>query len=407
MKRILALILAFSMGLALGLCIKKPAPASDPVQASEPMPMPTAEPTPQPTPEPTPTPVPEPTWEPGYCRLGNWGLLWTTYHRGDEVTLLGRWNDYYIVEGEEADLLVEKRFIRWDGEDVPGEKDGWSQSDTAVYSSGYLFGTPMARLPLNTQVRVVDTKANWAYIEWDGGSGYVDATHIHNQPFTVYTGGGNNAGGSVPNLPAIPAPPSGGGSPSDGTDVNMGELASFIQSPPEISLLGVYSGPEYETFAPCPAVILSDETEAYLCFLIRADELKVTEVGEECAILVNGLVVNLPRWALSLENDEKYAPWLAYAESGAVAYCEYQRKNSLVTFGLNNRVWVIDEIKELGLYVVEIDGAFGYVKTDDLSRFELITYIDPSPNGGGSFPGDSGGGIGGIPSGSDWTPPNL
>ena len=392
------------MGLTLGIFGKNLIPESTPEPTPEPTPVPTAKP--EPTPEPTPTPTPEPAWEAGYCRLGDWGLLWTTYQRGDEVTLLGRWNDYYIVEGEEANLLVEKRFLRWDGEEVPSEAEGWAYADTAVYSSGYLFGTPIARLPLNTKVRVIDTKANWAYIEWAGGSGYVDAAKISDQHVNVYTGNGGS-GGTGGNVGVVPSVPSGGSS-QDGTDVNMGELALELNHPPVISLLGAYCGPEYETFAPCPAMILSDETEAYLCFLRRADELKVTEVGEtECTILINGLFAKLSRWAVRMEADEEYAPWLAYTASGAVAYTEYQRNNKLRTFGLNDRVWVVDELVELSLYVVEIDGVYGYMRSGDLSATQLIAYA------GGAGDNASGGGVPSVPSvgggssGGDWTPPNL
>ena len=174
------------------------------------MPVPTPEPTPKPTAEalpavaaeatyaPTPTPMPEPDWMPGRCRLGNWGLLWRTYQRGDEVTVLGRWNEYYIVEGEEAEVLVDMRFLRLEGEEAPGEGKGWTHGNTPVYPSGYLFGTPIVRLPLNTEVRIMDSKADWMYIEWDGGSGYVDADLISDH-FIVYTensgGGGGYTGG--------------------------------------------------------------------------------------------------------------------------------------------------------------------------------------------------------------------
>lgn len=410
MKKILAILLAFLIGFAAGRVSKPSAPEPGLEAAREPSPAPTAEPTPVPTPEPTPTPTPEPAWEPGYCRLGNWGLLWRTFERGDEVTVLGRWDDYYIIEGEEADLLVDMRFLRPEGEEAPGTANGWAHSNTSVYRSGYLFGTPIDRLPMNTEVRIVDTKANWMYIEWAGGSGYVDAGQISDRYIVVQTpggsGGGDYAGGGY-----VGGGDYSGGSPNDGTDVSIGNLAQRDPRAPAVSRLGVWCGPEYESFAPCKGVILSAETEAYLCFLRRGDELKVTEVGEdECSILINGLITPIARWAVHLETDAEYEPWRAYTASGAVAYNEYQRTSVLTSFGFNDRVWVVDELQELGLCVVEIKGVFGYMRLEDLSRSERVVYA----GGGGS--GYTGGGstapsVPSAPSGGggsgDWTPPNL
>ena len=245
----------------------------------------------------------------------------------------------------------------------------------------------------------MDSKADWMYIEWDGGSGYVDADLISDH-FIVYTensgGDGGYTGGGYTG---------GGGSTNDGTDVSIGNLSGTRRQTPTVSLLGVWCGPEYETFAPTKGMILSDETEAYLCFLRRSDELKVIEAGDdECTIFINGLSAKLARWAVHLETDAEYETWRAYTAGGAAAYTEYQKNNVLETFGFNDRVWVVDEIQELGLYVVEIKGVYGYMSMNDLSATKLIAQAvggGGGYTGGGYTGGDSGG------SGADWTPPSL
>jgi len=364
MKRILALTLALLMLLTLGACGKKEV---TPEPTAEPTPAPTAEP----TPEPTPTATPEPAWEPGYIRAGNLFVLWTTLQRGDEVTVLGQWEDYYIIEGEEANLLIEKRFLRPEGEEAPAEADGWARENTLVYPTGYLRGESIATLALNTEVRVIDTKAGWALIEWDGGSGYVDVENLSDQRIVYRPAGGGG----------------GGGGPMDGTDVNMGDLSVVVNGENGVAKLGAYVGPEYEAFETCPGVILSKDTEAYLCIFLRGDEVKVTEVGEEeCEIWVKDFFARIPRWAVRLEGDEEYTVWSAYAANKAVAYTEYQLRHELKTFNMNDRVDVVDELVEVELYVIEIDGEFGYMKLDDLSETAYAAYYGGGGGGGGGTP---------------------
>ena len=390
MKRIFALTLALVMLLTLGACGRQET-------TPEPTPEPTPAPTAEPTPEPTPTATPEPEWEPGYIRVDNYFLRMTTLQRGDKVTVLGQWEDYYILEGEEANLLVEKRFVRPESEEAPAETLGWAQKNTLVYASANLQGVPVAELPLNTEVRVVDAKAGWAYIEWDGGSGYVDPAMISNQIIGGHTGGGggghtggggggNTGGGGGGNTGG-----GGGGSPMDGTDVNMGDLSVTVDGKPPVTLLGTYVGPEYEAFDTCPGVILSAETEAYLCIFLRGDEVRVTEVTDgECEIWIKDLFVKIPRWTVRLESDGEYEAWTAYAANLAAAYTEYQMLHIYKNFSLNEMVHVVDKLEELGFYVVEIDGTFYYVKLDGLSETAYPVY-----SGGGGYTGGGGGNTGG------------
>jgi len=392
-------------------------PTPAPTAAPTPVPTATAAPTPVPaTPVPTASPTPEPPWEPGYIRAGDVLVCYTTLQRGDTVRILGQWQDYYIVEGEDVDLLVEKRFLRPQDEQPPAETEGWARENIPVYESGHLRGEPVTRLGLNTPVRILDAKANWALIEWAGGSGYVDPGDISGQYIQVYvytgptTGGttGGNTGDGGGGAPAVTAPPAG---PSDGTDVDMGQLSATQDARPLLTLLGAELLPGEKQ-----DVILSRDTEGYVYVLARGNTVKVTGWDErECTILVRGVFPKLPRWLVQLEGDESYEPWTGYAKNDAVVWGEYQQRNELARLKLNVQVKVVDYLEEQDLYVVTWGHAFGYMEPESLSRSETVTntpsvWVPPAGgNTGGNAGPDTGGNTGGdadTPS-LDWTGPKL
>ena len=112
MKKIIALTLAMLLLLTLASCGKKEAePTTE--AATVPTEAPVETPTEAPTEEPAPT---EPEWEPGVSRAGYGEAVYDTLCRGDEITVIGEWKDYYVIEGEEVDLLIEKRFVRLSSE---------------------------------------------------------------------------------------------------------------------------------------------------------------------------------------------------------------------------------------------------------------------------------------------------
>ncbi len=384
MKKIIAMLLASLMVLTLGACGKKNETPPETTQA----------PSTAPATEPAPTtePAVEIQWEPGTARAGDLGALFRKLQRGEEVKVLGQWKDYFVIEGEEADLLIEKRFLRPDTEDAFEAWEGWARWNTQVFTTGYLAGDPVATLGQNKKVQVVDGKGNWLYITWDGGEGYVDADQVGKWPVSS---GGSSSGGSGGG---------GGGSsgPMDGTDVYLPGLAAHDLSGVKIQLLGVYNGPEYETFDNCKGLILSDETEAYLCIYLRGEEVKVTEVGEEtCSILVGEFIATVPRWAVWMEGDAVYEPWVGYGRWGKTAWTEYQMRNELQTISTNQRIRVVDELTEIGQYVIEEEnGEIGYTFLDSLSRKAYVSGGGSGSSGGGSGSGGSGGG-------DEWTPPAM
>lgn len=372
MKRILAFTLAVLLLLTMAACGKEePAPTTAP----------TTVPTPT-QPAPTEPPAPEePEWELGISRATYGEALYTHLKKGDQVNVIGQYKDYFIISGDELDLIVEKRFVRLDSEEPFESRNGFARKNTEVYASVYMTEEPIATLKTNTQVTVLEGKGdwlytgNWFYIEWEDGAGYVRAEQISDRRLT---GGGGGGGSSAP---------------VDGTDVPIGSL-SATSNEGEVVLLGAYYGPEMEEpFEGGMGIVIADEVEAYICLLLKDGEAKVIEHDEEiCTIyLENGLTATLPRWVLWLEGDEEYEPWTGYISGKQVVCEEYQMRNVLLNLKTNDEVLVLDELPEC--YVIEVDGQIGYVPLDGVSETRIVY------NGGG------GGGTGGSSGGDGWTPP--
>ena len=376
MKRVISLTLAVLLLLTLASCGKKEAePTTAPTVAETTAPV-------VETPEETEAPAPtEPEWEPGISRAAYGEAVYALLDAGTEVNVIGQFKDYFVIEGEELDLLVEKRFVRLDSEDPFESWDGYAMSGTEVFDNVYLRGEAIANLGRNTKVTVLEGKGDWLQIEWDGGSGYVDASKI--SKWYINSGSGSSGGSS-----------GGSSAPADGSDVPLDRLsARDFQA--ELTLLGAYYGPEMEEeLETGMGAVLAQDVEAYICLLLRDDEAKVTEYDEETITiwLENDLYAQLPRWLLRLEGDEEYESWTGYSKWSGKVYEEYQMRNVQMTLTTNKQVTVLDELPDC--YVVEVDGQIGYMELGDVSANRYVT------SGGGS----SGGG---SSSGDTWTPPKM
>ena len=370
MKRFFAILMVLTTLLSLGACGAKEEPA--------PTPAPTAEPAPAPTPEPTPTPTPAPTeppYELGIARARYGEAIYAILELGTEVTVIGKYSDYYVIDGEEVDLLIDERFLRLEGEEPFEPWTGYAMGSTKVYANGYMDGEVIAELGTNAEVQVIDGKADWLRIQWSDGEGYARLEEISDHKL-------------------VARGKKGGGGPQDGTDVSLGGLASFIvKEKPGIMQLSAYVGPEMEPVANVKALTLTHDTRAYLFLTERGDELKVTKVDEEvCEIYVNGFYAEVPRWLVHLEGDEEYEAWDGFAK-GEDMYEEYQLRHVLAELNTNDELRVIDELPTC--YVVEFDGQTGYVELEQVSEHRIVARA----GGGGGGGGSSGGG--------GWTPPKL
>lgn len=379
MKKIISLLLAVLLLLTMASCGKKeaaPATEASTVPAEVPTELPTEVPT-----DPAPT---EPDWEPGAARAGYGEAVYTTYAKGDTVTVIGLWKDYYVVKGEEVDLLIEKRFVRLNSEEPFESWNGYTKYGNQIFDNAYLEGEPIAKLYQNKKVTVLEAGEGWLYIEWDGGNGYVDVEKISRWPISSGnsddggSGGGGSSGGS-----------SGGGtSGSAGGDINLDLVA--------------YYGPDKSAMEDA-GVVLADNVKGIICITIRDDEVKVTSVGEdECEIYLDGYTAVVPRWLLHMEGDAEYETWTGYARWATVVYEEYQMRNEKQKLNTNTQVLVLDELP--GCYVVEIEDEIGYVKLDKISKYRIKSSSGSSDDGSGGGSGGSSGGSGGS-SGGIWTNP--
>lgn len=385
MKRIIALTLALMLLLTLASCGKKEEVVETTPVATEAPETPTE---PAPT-EPAPT---EPEWEAGIARAGYGEGAYETYLRGVEVVVLGEWKDYFVIEGEEVDLLIEKQFVRLATEEAFEERVGYAKWNTEVYDNVYREGESIAKLNSNKKVNVIDGKGDWLLITWgeeENETGYVDATQINKWPTqkkTVESGGG---GGVV----------SGGGSGIVGS--STGNIPTY--SPVE------YVGPEMQELDD-DGIVLGDGARGNLCITLRDDEVKVTSIiteetdaeeaekVEKVEIYLGGFYATMPRWLVTMEGDEEYEAWEGYARWNTIVYEEYQKRNEIITLKTNDKVKVLDELVEAECYVVEfemeVDGekqtVVGYANLDKVSKFR---YSAPkSTGGGGDAAAPSGGG---------------
>lgn len=399
MKKAILFLLVMSLLLSMAACGAKEEPAPETTQLPD---LSTTAPTESAT-EPTLAPT-EPEWEPGTIRAENIGVLWTTYQRGDKVRVIGKFGSYYVVQAEDVDHLVDSRFLRLAGEEIPEESTGYARYKTLVYPNAYLIGDKPIQLSFNKKVQILDSKADWLFIKWEDGSGYVLASQI--SPYYIQSGGssddGSGGGGSSGSSGG-----SGGGSSGgqDGSDVNLGTLSSF-GGDYQVKLLGAYSGPKFESMEPTEGIILSDDTEGYMMLLRRGDEVKITvKTDTSCTLYFDGFEGTVPRWAVSFPNDETYTPWDAYARWNTVVYSDYQCTAELTKFSTNQRVEVVDELMEMDLYIVRVDGQIGYTSMDMLSKYPSQSQGSGDSGDGGSSGGSGNDGGGG--SGPEWTPPVL
>lgn len=375
MKRVITLALAVVLLLTLASCGKKEAePTVAPTEA------PVIEAT-EAAPE-TQAPSGEPEWEPGVSRANYGEAVYAYLDAGTEVNVIGQYGDYYVIEGEEIDLLVYNEYVRLDNEEDFEGWNGYAKSNTEVFDNVKLEGEAIATLKRNTKVTVLEGKGNWLLIEWDEGKGYVAANmvskwFIQNKSSSGGAYYGNAVGGA--------------GTPGDGTGVNLGDVAA-ADVDVKLQLLGAYYGPEQEAdFEADEGTILADSTEAYITLLFRDDEVKVTEYDDEFAViwLEGELTAKLPRFLLYLEGDEEYESWTAYSRWNGIIYEENQLRNEHKKLYTNKEMTVIDELPNC--YVVEFEGEIGYIEKDKVSETKIRT----SSGSGDGYYAPGGGAAGG------------
>lgn len=297
--------------------------------------------------------VTEPQWETGKIRANYGEAVYTWLDAGTRVNVVGRCEEYYVVEHEDLDLLVHQDYLRLDSEAPYEVWDGYSKNNIQVYDNGMLKDEPIATLRKNTEVRVREGKGGWLRIEWNDSEGYVAIDSI-----------------------------------------SQWYVQSRANSGADLVLMGNYYGPEQDDgFEGGAGEILADGTEGYITLLMRDDEVKVTEYNDDTAMiwLEEALFAEVPRWLVWVQDDDDFTPWVGYSKWDGVIYGECQMRNTLEILHTNVEVTVIDELP--ACYVVEYGGKTGYMIKDKVSE----TRIRSSSSGGGdAVYGGGGGGGGGV-----------
>ena len=388
MKKVIAFTLALMILLAMTSCGKKQEETlnTEPVPETTEAPVETTEPT-----IPAPT---EPEWDPGVIRAGYGEAVYTTFEAGTQLKIIGQFLNYYVVEQEDVDLLVHKEMLRMEEEEAFESWNGYSKSGTEVFDNPYMRGEPTTTLNKNTQVTILESNGGWAYIEWEGGKGFVKTDMLSKWRISGGNGSGNsgNSGGSGNSA----------GGNNDGTDVSIGDLSYADEnSLPKVHLLGAYYGPEMEKdLVEGVAVVLADQTEGYICLLVRGDEVKVTSFDNNTATIWLGeeLYAEIPRFLLRLSGDLAYESWTGYSRWNGVIYEDYQMNTEKVKLSTNKQVTVLDKVN--GFFVVEYEGQIGYMEPDKISEKKIVGNSGNGNNGGSGNSGSSN-------PGSTWTPPKM
>ena len=372
MRKLISVCLILSLILlagCAGLEIVPPEATEEPVAE-------TPAPTPEPTPEPAPTPTPEPTPEPepetiaGQVIANGIGTVYCRLDRGAQLIIIEDLGDYYQVDMGGLIGLVEKQFLRPDGEAAPEERTVYAHEALSIYPTVYREDEPLAQAGFNEALTALDAFGDYLLVEKDGVSGYILASQVGDAPI-YYSGGGGSSGGS------------GGGSSggADGGDIQLG----FAAGQP---------GGFVRLAENRLAQVLGNGVELYLTVLSRGDTVKVLAREDGfCELYMNGLVAQVPDWAIRMPGDEAYEEWDGFAAKGTPLYADYRMRVPARDVVLNTQLHVLQDFG--GLLLVSLDEELYYLPADCVSQ----TYIQYNYNpGGGSSGGSSGG---------EWTEPVL
>ena len=338
------------------------APTPEPVITPEPTatPEPTPEPTqtPEPTPEPTPTATPEPATIPAKALVDEAGVIGKTFSLGERVDVKAEWDGYYVIDGEDGELLVEKWLVRLDREKDPKSYTAYARSGAEIFSDPYLEQERIASLSLNTRLTVEDAFGKLVRVTLSNGKeGYALAASISKS--MISSGGGKSEG-------------------HDGGDIPIGNFARWGSSAVK---LGTRIHGAGKSFTPGEGTILAEGTEGYIALFDRGDRVRVLEKGRTtCTVLAGERTGIMYTRLLSFDGDKAYKAWDGYARSNAPLHRHYRMLDEETKLKLNTKIHVIGEIADR--YIVEVDGRLGYIPVKQVSE-KKISSSNSAPSGSG------------------------
>lgn len=357
MKKCIFALLVLALILSAGCGQQEPAqtqvPATEPVQTEEAT-VP-AETTVPPTTEET---IPVPELSTAYAMVDKTPAILDTLLRDDVVDVVGEYDeDHYVIKTDLGYGLVKKEMLRLDGEAAYATWTGYAYYNAAVYTNFYLIGEPMQNLKQNTQVEVLDDLGYCLVVRLDDVTGFMNKTSLAKGPIS-----------------------------SDSTGKDGGDIS--LQAQGGISLL---ASVVQEGDVTGQAVVLADGAEVILGYFARGEEIPV--VAEDgfvenrdgyLTVYLDGLYAYVPQMLVLPEGAEPYVAWDGYSVwNGAIYDNFYLLGDPVSKLNVNTNIHVLEELENC--YLVEVNGATGYMSKDAVSKTKIST------NGGGG----------------EWTPPVL
>ena len=349
----------------------------------------------------------------GVCLRDNAMIKFSSFNRGDNVTIIDEDDDYYFVKKGSLTLKIKKDFIRTELDEPFVGYHAYTRGGSYLYSD--VNGSDaIDTFSLNDEIEVIDEFGGMLYIEANGIRGYMYPSQISKTFIPVYiapkpqyeesydTGGSAGGGGGGESSPSpAPSPTPIPQQSGDGEDIS------------------IYIIPKYKTYCMAysnelAGTILMDNTESYLSTVNRNENVYIlSETEEEYIVLINGYQGKINKKYVRKENEEAYKKFEGYTLSGASLYSDYEMNNIILIFGINETVTIIDEVDDV--YVIELDdGSIGYMKKSNISKDRI--YIAPrvetpveepiydTPSDGGGGGGESSPSPSPAPAQEEWTP---
>lgn len=308
-------------------------------------------------------PVPELTYV--TAKTDKVAAVLKTLSRGETVDVVGEYDeDHFVIKTEQGYGLVEKELLRMGTEAAFETRTGYARYNAEFHTNFRLSGEPAQKLRTNTKVTILDD-LGWCWlVELDGVTGYISTESVSNSPIKGSGGGGSSS--------------------ADGGDISLsvpGIVPLFSLVPQEGEVTG-------------QATVLADGTEVVLGWFDRGDEIPV--VAEEGfaesregfhTVYLEDLYAYVEQSLTRAEGEAEYEAWDGYAKYKAALYDNrWTVGEEVQSLKTNTVVHILEELEDS--YLVEVDGATGYIPKDMVSKTRIT---------GGSS----------SSSGGEWSPPAM
>lgn len=321
------------------------------------------------------------TFSSGVCLRDEVKILYSSFNRGEIIKIIDEDEDYYYVKSGALTLAVQKEYIRTENDEAFSEYLAYTRSGSKLYSS-IECDDVIETFSLNDEVNVLDEFAGMVFVESNGKKGYMFPSQISKNKIPIYVapkpveydtyssdsgsggGGGSSSGSSSSSEPSpAPAPEAPAQSSGDGEDVSLA-----INIPKHENHFLSYS-------QEISGSILMDGTKSYITTINRNDAVYILEeTDNQYTILINGYKGTIDKKYVRKEDEAPYEKFDGYTTSGARLYKDFDAKETLLTFSINETVTIIDEVD--GVYVIQLDtGETGYMRKASISKNKI--YIAP------------------------------